>query len=255
MELEINVVRLSEKIALITGAASGMGLAHAERFVEEGAKVILTDVNADDGHAHAERLGEHAVFFEHDVADESSWAEVVSRSSKAFGPITVLVNNAGILGPVQNTIDLATQDYLKVIAVDQHSVFYGMRAVIPGMLEAGRGSIVNISSLAGIRPVIGSPNLAYVAAKSAIRGMSQWAAVAYGPNRIRVNSVHPGAIRTPMGADAADEESVREVRTRTPLRRAGWPNEVTNLVLFLASDEASYVTGTVQTVDGGYIAQ
>lgn len=246
--------RLNGKIAVITGAARGMGEAHARRFVAEGAKVILTDRSEAQGSAIASELGASAMFVAHDVTDAGQWAEVVDKAEQAFGPITVLVNNAGILGPMAKTADLAEADYMHVCAVNQHSVFLGMKAVLPSMLRAGRGSIVNISSIAGMVANYGFPSLAYVASKFAVRGMTKAAAVEYGPHNIRVNSVHPGFILTPMMVEATDEVG-GDALAQIPLGRLANPDEVSQLVLFLASDESSYISGSEHVVDAGMIAQ
>lgn len=246
--------RLTGKIALITGAARGMGESHARGFIKEGAKVILTDLSEAAGRALAAELGANAIFIRHDVTDATSWAEVVEQAEAAFGDINVLVNNAGILGPVADTLALTEDEYLNVCKVNQHSVFLGMRAVIPSMLRAGIGSIVNISSIAGIAANYGFPSAAYVASKFAVRGMSKATAIEYAPKNIRVNSVHPGFIQTPMMVEATDENG-GDATTLIPLGRIASPAEVSNLVLFLASDEASYITGSEYVVDAGMLAQ
>ena len=245
--------KLTGRVAIITGAAQGMGEAHARRFVKEGADVALTDVNTERGEEIAAELGEHARFYTHDVSDLSDWERVVAEVDEAFGAPTILVNNAGIIGPVQETTELEEEDYLRVIAVNQHSQFYGMKTVIPYMQRAGGGSIVNISSTAGMISVVGSPNLAYVGSKFASRGMTKHVALQYGPDQIRVNSVHPGYILTPMMI-AATDESGGGVGDVVPLRRLADPDEVSSLVLFLASDDSSYISGTEHVIDGGLIA-
>lgn len=246
--------RLDGKVAVITGAARGMGESHARRFVAEGAKVVMTDRSEAQGRALADELGESALFFAHDVTDAGQWTEVVAKAEQAFGPINVLVNNAGILGPIARTADLTEADYLHVCAVNQHSVFLGMRAVLPSMLRAGRGSIVNISSIAGMAANYGFPSLAYVASKFAVRGMTKATAIEYGRHNIRVNSVHPGFIQTPMMVEATDEVG-GEALALIPLGRIADPDEVSQLVLFLASDESSYITGSEHLVDAGMLAQ
>jgi 3alpha(or 20beta)-hydroxysteroid dehydrogenase len=245
--------RLEGKVAIITGAARGMGASHARVFVEEGAKVILTDINEKDGAALAEELGANAIFIKHDVTSTDSWKEVVEKGKAAFGNITVLVNNAGVLGPIAKTQELDESEYLKVCAINQHSVYLGMKEVIPSMLEAGIGSIVNISSIAGIVANYGFPSIAYVASKSAVRGMTKGTAIEYGPKNIRANSVHPGFINTPMMVEATDESGGDALKD-IPLGRLAEAREVSNVVLFLASDESSYVTGTEQLVDAGMLA-
>jgi len=246
--------RLKGKVALITGAAQGMGESHARKFIAEGAKVILTDLNEAKGKALAAELGSNALFVHHDATSEAGWKEVVAAGEKQFGKITVLVNNAGILGPIAKTADLSEADFLKVCAINQTSVYLGMRAVIPGMLAAGIGSIVNISSIAGIAANYGFPSVAYVGSKFAVRGMTKATAIEYGPNNIRVNSVHPGFIRTPMMVEATNEEG-GESLALIPLGRIADAVEVSNLVLFLASDEASYITGAEHVIDAGMMAQ
>ena len=246
--------RLDGKVAIITGSARGMGESHARRFVAEGAKVVMTDRSEAQGRAIADELGANALFVSHDVTDAAQWADVVAAAEKAFGPVTILVNNAGILGPMAKTVELTEADYLHVCAVNQHSVFLGMQAVLPSMLRAGRGSIVNISSIAGLVANYGFPSLAYVASKFAVRGMTKATAIEYGPHNIRVNSVHPGFIMTPMMIEATDEGG-GDALVQIPLGRIADPGEVTQVVLFLASDDSSYVTGAEHVVDAGMTAQ
>jgi 3alpha(or 20beta)-hydroxysteroid dehydrogenase len=246
--------RLDGKVAIITGASRGMGASHAREFVKQGAKVVMTDVREEAGQALAQELGSNALFVTQDVSKASEWARLVADAEKAFGPVTVLVNNAGILGTVSATTEFSEEDYLKVIAVNQHALFLGMKAVIPSMLKAGGGSIVNISSNAGIVCIYGTPNIGYAASKWAVRGMSKMVAVEYGPKNIRCNSVHPGYTMTPMMVEATDEVG-GDALSMIPLRRISDPIEVSHLVVFLASDEASFVTGAEYVVDGGMTAQ
>ncbi|MET8430561.1 glucose 1-dehydrogenase [Nocardia sp. NPDC004860] len=246
--------RLSGKTAIITGAAQGMGEAHARRFVAEGAQVVLTDLNEDRGRIVAAELGDNALFLRHDVTSFADWQRVVADTESRFGRIDILVNNAGILGPISSILDIDEKDYLDVIAVNQNSQFYGMKAVIPSMQAAGGGSIVNISSVAGVVSIVGAPNLAYVGSKFAIRGMTKHTAAEFGPQNIRVNSVHPGYIKTPMMAAATDADG-GGISANVPLRRMADPDEVSQLVLFLASDESSYISGMEHIVDGGLTAQ
>lgn len=245
--------RLSGKVAVITGAAQGMGEAHARRFVAEGASVVLTDLNVAGGEALAAELGESALFVRQDVANAADWAEVVRQAEARFGPVTVLVNNAGVIGPVQGLLDFSEEDFLKVCAINQLGVFLGMKAVVPGMMTAGGGAIVNISSIAGMLGTKESSNAAYCASKWAVRGMTKLIAAQYGHAGIRVNSVHPGYILTPMMV-AATDESGGGAAAAIPLGRMAQPDEVSSVVLFLASDEASFVSGAEHVVDGAMIA-
>lgn len=246
--------RLEGKVALITGAARGMGASHARVFIAEGAKVILTDRSEEAGKALASELGANAFFVKHDVTSAEDWKKVVAEAEKKFGPINVLVNNAGILGPIAKTAELTEEDYQKVCAINQHGVFYGMHAVLPSMIKAGIGSIVNISSIAGIVANYGFPSLAYVASKFAVRGMTKATAIEYGSKNIRANSVHPGFINTPMMVEATNEEG-GDALAQIPLGRISEAKEVSNLVLFLASDESSYITGAEHVIDAGMTAQ
>ena len=244
--------RLSGKVAIITGASQGMGEAHAKAFVAEGASVILTDLNAVAGEALAEALGSQAMFVKHDVASEADWAEVVAAGEARFGRVTVLVNNAGIIGTIAKTADLSSADFAHVCAVNQTGVFLGMRAVLPSMIANGGGSIVNISSTSGMIANVGTPNLAYAGSKFAVRGMTKQVAVEYGDQNIRANSVHPGYVKTPMMVAATDEDG-GGAAAGIPLRRFAEPSEISPLVVFLASDESSFITGTEHVIDGGMI--
>ena len=247
------MARLSGKVAIITGAAQGMGEAHAKAFVENDAKVILTDVNAADGERLAAELGENALFIAHDVRDASVWKAVVEQGEAKFGTINVLVNNAGIIGTIANTVDLTQTEYQLVCDINQLGTYLGMQAVIPSMIKAGGGSIVNISSIAGMIACVGAPNLAYVGSKFAVRGMTKQVATEYGPNNVRCNSVHPGYILTPMMVAATDENG-GGAGDMIPLKRMAAPKEVSQLVMFLASDESSFITGMEHVIDGGMTA-
>lgn len=243
--------RLTGKVALITGAAGGQGAAAARRFVAEGARVALADVNDEDGKALADELGAH---YQHlDVSEEDSWTTALAAVEKTYGPVTVLVNNAGILhfSPLADT---SLADYERVIRVNQIGTFLGMRAVVPGMVAAGGGAIVNVSSVEGLAaaPLL----VAYTASKFAIRGMTKVAALELAGKGVRVNSVHPGVVETGMLPTALGGQPVdlSYVGKRVPMRRVGQPAEIAGLVVFLASDESSYCTGTEFVADGGATA-
>ncbi|MDR7210220.1 glucose 1-dehydrogenase [Flavobacterium piscis] len=245
--------RLEGKVAIITGGARGMGEAHARLFVEHGAKVIITDVLEDEGVALAESLGDNAIFIKHDVTSEEGWMRIVETTEKHFGNITVLVNNAGIAGKFANVADLDFNEYKKVMAVNSDGVFLGMKSVIPSMLKAGQGSIVNISSVSGLQVAPGSPNAAYVGSKFAVTGLTKMAALEYATRNIRVNSVHPGGVKTGIvDPKLFDDPKILEP---TPLGRLATPIEVAYVSLFLASDESSYLTAAEYKVDGGMTAK
>ncbi len=245
--------RLSGKVAIVTGAAQGMGEAHARVFIREGAKVAVTDLNRDRGQALADELGEDALFIAHDVASSRDWKAAVSQTEARFGAVTALINNAGVIGPIRGMLDFSEEDFLKVCAINQLGVFLGMQAVLPSMIAAGGGSIVNISSIAGMLGTKESSNAAYCASKWAVRGMSKLVAAQHGKDGVRVNSVHPGYILTPMMVAATDAEG-GGAADAIPLGRMARPEEVSNVVLFLASDEASFVSGAEHVVDGAMIA-
>jgi 3alpha(or 20beta)-hydroxysteroid dehydrogenase len=245
--------RLDGKVALITGAARGQGAAAARRFVAEGAKVLLADVSDDEGKQLADELGDAAAYQHIDVTDEQAWQVAVERAIEEFGQLNVLVNNAGVLH-FSRVEDTTLADYQRVIGVNQIGTFLGLRTVVKPMRTAGGGSIVNVSSVEGLA---GMPFLlAYTASKFAIRGMTKVAALELGQDGIRVNSVHPGMIDTKMVQDAMGGAAIdmTPVAKRLALGRAGRPEEIANLVLFLASDESSYCTGAEFTADGGSTA-
>ena len=237
---------LEGKVAIITGAARGQGAAEARLFVAEGANVVLTDVNSD-GAALAGELGGQAHFMLHDVADPEGWKAVVNDVLGRFSRLDILVNNAGVYRPA--TLRDTDQTLWDLhYRVNQLGVFLGMRSVVDGMVASGGGSIVNVSSNAGMKNVGGM--FAYATSKWAVRGMSKLAATELAPSKIRVNSVHPGLIDTPM-LGANDAERMRMFEAMIPLGRLGSVDEVSRLVAFLASDSASYITGAEITIDGG----
>lgn len=239
-------MRRHGKVALVTGAANGIGRAVAELFVKEGASVFASDIVAPE---KAYSAGIEAMRL--DVTSERDWTTVIEAIITRHGRLDVLINNAGIIA--YEPLDaLDIKDWMKMIAVDQTGVFLGMREAIRSMRQRKAGSIVNISSIWGSAAVAGAH--AYHAAKGAVRNMSKNAAMTYVGDGIRVNSVHPGFIDTPLTeAQAADLNAA--VIAATPMKRAGKPIEVAYGCLYLASDEASYVTGTELVIDGGYLAQ
>jgi 3alpha(or 20beta)-hydroxysteroid dehydrogenase len=242
---------LEGKVAIITGAARGQGAAEARLFARAGARVVLTDVLDDEGEAVAESIGDAARYRHLDVADEAAWSELVDAVASEHGRLDVLVNNAGIWRTA--LIESETLETFRTL-LDTNLVgtFLGMRAVIPHLRAAGGGSIVNISSTAGLNGATG--HASYGASKWGLRGITRTAAIELGPSGIRVNSIHPGSIDTPMIAIDSTEGVRGAVSARVPLRRVGAPEEVAAVALFLASDAASYVTGAEYVVDGGLTA-
>jgi 3alpha(or 20beta)-hydroxysteroid dehydrogenase len=238
--------RLQNKIILITGAARGQGAAEARRFVREGARVVITDILEAQGQELARELGKDAVFLRHDVSSEADWQNAVEAAS-SMGGLHGLINNAGIYRPgtLMETDAALFEQHMRI---NQLGPFLGMKAVVPLMERSGGGAIVNISSVAGLR---GSPGaIAYSATKWALRGMTKAAAVDLAPRNIRVNSVHPGPIDTPM-LDVRTPEQNRERLLSVPMKRRGTPEEIADLVLFLISDESRYITGAEIAIDGG----
>jgi 3alpha(or 20beta)-hydroxysteroid dehydrogenase len=237
--------RVDGKVAVISGGARGMGASHVRTLVGEGAKVVAADILDDEGKALADELGEAARFVHLDVTQPEQWKAAVDAAVGEFGRLDVLVNNAGIVnGNVLQKFELA--DWQRIIDVNLTGTFLGMQAAIEPMIAAGGGSIINISSVEGLR---GSPWAhGYVASKFGVRGLTKSAALELAPHGIRVNSIHPGLIRTPMTA------GIPEDFLTIPLGRAADPVEVSNFVLFLASNESSYATGSEFVVDGGLVA-
>ena len=245
--------RVTGKVAVITGGARGMGAAHARALAREGAKVAIADIASEAGEELAAELrgddGE-ASYHDHDVTDPAAWQELVTAVERTHGPIHVLVNNAGV--QVRSVgIEADDEEWALVTAVNQRGVFFGMRAVIPGMVKRGGGSIVNVASTAALVGMPGS--IPYQASKAAVLGLTRGAAVSYGRDNIRVNAICPGLVVTGM-TESASPDAVEAMKAQIPLRRVGQPEEISAAVLFLASDESSYITGVALPIDGGFVA-
>ena len=249
-------MRLEGKVALISGGARGMGAEEARIFAQEGAKVVIGDISEDEGKAVEAQISEaggQALFVHLDVTQEDDWAKAVDLAVTRFGKLDVLVNNAGISSRAF-TDDTGIDAWDKIMEVNSKGVFLGTRAAIPKMLEAGGGSIINISSIMGLVGSAGG-HPAYNASKGAVRIFTKAIAVRHGKDNIRVNSVHPGFMPPMASGIAYDQDQRRQSLEQTPMGREGRVEEVANAVLFLASDEASYITGAELTVDGGFTAK
>ncbi|MBV8930496.1 MAG: glucose 1-dehydrogenase [Mycobacteriaceae bacterium] len=236
--------RVDGKIALISGGARGMGAAHARQLAGEGAKVVIGDILDEEGKALADDLGDVARYVHLDVTRPDDWDAAVATAMQEYGTLNVLVNNAGIINgsPLQK-FDL--DRWRQILDVNLTGTFLGIRAAIEPMIAAGGGSIINVSSIEGLR---GAPWAhGYVASKWGVRGLAKSAALELAPHNIRVNSIHPGLIRTPMTADIPDDMVI------IPLGRPAEPSEVSTFVVFLASDESSYATGSEFVMDGGLV--
>ena len=244
---------LEGKVALITGAARGQGAAEARLFAQRGAKVMLCDLLDDEGQAVAAEIGANAAYTRLDVTSENDWKKAIQATIDKFGKLNVLINNAGIITPVKEIGDTSLNDYMKVINVNQVGVFLGMREVVEPMKKAGGGSIVNISSIDGLIGMYGAT--AYCATKFAVRGMTKVAALELGKYGIRVNSLHPGGVQTKILDDTGlSQAEAAEAFKQIPLGRIGQSEEMATLAAYLASDDASYSTGSEFIADGGLTA-
>lgn len=249
--------RVAGKIALITGAASGLGAATARRLAAEGANVMLTDLDSV-GADVAVAIGEQAAFMLHNVVSEEDWQSVVAATVARFGRIDILVNNAGVASSGLNLLTHSLDDWRHILSINLDGVFLGLRHCGPVMAKQGRGSVINLSSILGKVGMAGAA--AYCASKGGVMLLTKAAALEWAPLGIRVNSVHPGFIDTPMVAGALHAaENGNEMRDMLiaahPMARFGIPREIADAVLFLASDESSFITGTELIVDGGYTAR
>lgn len=247
--------RLAGKVAIVTGAARGIGESVARLFAQEGARVVVADVLDGPGGALAASLGPTAIYVHLDVGSESGWAAALDATRRHFGPPAVLVNNAGIFRthPIET---LSVESYMETVRINQLGVFLGMRTVVAPMREAGGGSIINISSAQGLQGLTNA--VAYTASKFAVTGMSKTAGIELAKYNIRVNSVHPGPVATPLIAESMGAPDVKSATAqyvpKVPANRWAQPEEVARMVLYLASDESSYSTGSAFLVDGGLTA-
>ncbi|MDC8107144.1 glucose 1-dehydrogenase [Chryseobacterium sp. B21-037] len=249
--------RLLGKVAIITGAASGMGAVEAKLIAQEGAQVFLTDINEEKLKAVSQEiitLGGSAAYMVHDVSDEKQWSSVINEVIRLYGKINILVNNAAIIGDIESPLEeRSVKEFNKVLNINLTSQFIGMKSVIPFMKKVKGGSIINISSIGGIVGSAGGTG--YTASKGGSRLLSKGAAVELAPFNIRVNSVHPGFVDTSMSKNMPNYEAFKKMAVEgTPLRRGGKEEEIAYGVIFLASDESSFVTGTELIIDGGNTA-
>ena len=250
-------MRLEGKVAFISGGARGMGAAEARLFASEGAMVAIADVLEEEGRRVAAQIGESggkAIFLPLDVTSESQWQDAIAATVTEFGKLDILVNNAGIggHGNVENT---TVEDWDRVMDINAKGVFLGTKAAIPEMRKAGGGSIVNISSISGMAGQ-SYVSAVYNASKGAVRIFTKSTAIQYASEGIRANSIHPGPIDTPMTAFRKDDPAaIAESVARVPIGRTGQPEDVAYGVLYLASDESSFVTGSELVIDGGFLAQ
>jgi 3alpha(or 20beta)-hydroxysteroid dehydrogenase len=243
--------RFEGRVALVTGGSRGMGAATVRRLHSEGASVVAADILDDDGKALADDLGDRVRFIHLDVTSEEQWKDVVAQTEREFGKLDVLVNNAGIL-KFNALADVPLEEFRQIIDVNLVGVFLGMKTAIPAMKRAGGGAIVNVSSTEGMAATLFCG--AYTASKFGVRGITKAAALEYAADKIHANSVHPGGMDTPMTRAVMDETGRKYVASKVPLRRMGTPEDVANVIAFLASDDAAYCTGAEVLIDGGVMS-
>lgn len=243
--------KLEGKIALITGGANGLGKSHIEKFVNEGATVIFTDIDEASGVALAGTIGEQAEFIKQDVAEEEDWAAVIKHIDEKYGRLDILVNNAGVAssGTIEDT---TIESFKKIMLVNYYGVFLGLKFSLPLLKKGENPSVINVASVAALRTAKGI-TAAYTSSKHAVKGLTGSAAREFGEQGIRVNGVYPGFMQTEMLFSTNTPEQIEEISASVPLHRLGKPEDVSNVIAFLASDEAAYINGGIYTVDGGFI--
>jgi NAD(P)-dependent dehydrogenase (short-subunit alcohol dehydrogenase family) len=247
---------LKDKVAIITGSGSGIGRAAAILFAMEGAKVVVSDIDEENGLAvvaEIRKAGGEAVFIKADTSKAEDNRNLVEQTVLKYGELHIAVNNAGIAGPISNLAEYPIDGWQKVIETNLSGVFYGLKYQIPAMLKSGGGSVINIASILGAVGTKFSP--AYVAAKHGVVGLTKAAALEYADQKIRVNSVGPAYIKTPMIMNALDEATLTMIKGMHPIGRLGESEEIAELILWLGSDKSSFVTGSYYPIDGGYLAQ